>query len=43
MKIITNQYKSVIFIETITLNMKVVVIEIKTYQLKNILIKLNHT
>ena len=41
-KIIINQWEYVIFRETILLNMKVTMIEIKHYQLKNILIKLDH-
>ena len=42
-KIITNQFGLVIFMITSTLNMKVMLIEIKKYQLKNILMKLDHT
>ena len=42
-KIITNQQEQVIFESIITLDMKVMVIELKHYQLRNILINLNHT
>ena len=42
-KIITNQFGLVIFMITSTLNMKVMLIELKKYQLKNILMKLDHT
>ena len=41
-KIHLNQLKLVIFTVIIILNMKVTVIEIKHYQLKNVLIKLDH-
>ena len=41
-KIIINQQELVIFAVTIILNMKVMVMEIKHYQLKNILIKLDY-
>ena len=40
-KIITNQQEQKIFEVTIILNVKVTAIEIKHYQLKNILTKLN--
>ena len=42
-KIAINQYKKVIFGVIIITNLKVTVIEIKHYQLKSILIKLDHT
>ena len=42
-KIITNQYKSKYFGVTISLNMKVRVIEIKPDQLKGIFSKLDYT
>ena len=42
-KIITNQQEWVIFGAIILLNMKVMVIAIKHYQLKNNLIKLDYT
>ena len=41
-KIIINQYELIIFGLTIILNIKVTAIEIKLYQLKNILIILGH-
>ena len=41
-KIIINQYEHIIFGLTIILNIKVTAIEIKLYQLKNILIILGH-
>ena len=41
-KIVINQLEYVMFGETIIFNMKVVVTEIKGYQLKSILIKLDH-
>ena len=41
-KIIINQQELVIFGVTIILNMKVMVMEIKHYQLKNILTKLHY-
>ena len=41
-KIIINQQELVIFGVTIILNMKVMVMEIKHYQLKNILTKLDY-
>ena len=41
-KIIINQYEQENFRVTIILNMKVIMIKIKHYQLKNILIKLDH-
>ena len=41
--IIKRQQEQVIFGATIMLNTKVMVIEIKPYQLKNTLIKLDHT
>ena len=41
-KIIINKYWKIIFRLTIILNMKVMEIEIKHYQLKDILIKLDH-
>ena len=40
-KIIINQKEPVIFLVTIIWNMKAIMIEIKVYQLNNILIKLN--
>ena len=41
--IITNQLEQVTFVATNILNMKVMGIEIKRYQLRNTLIKLNYT
>ena len=41
-KIVINQLEYVMFGETIIFNMKVAVTEIKGYQLKSILIKLDH-
>ena len=41
--IIKRQQEQVIFGATITLNTKVMVIEMKPYQLKNTLMKLDHT
>ena len=41
--IIKRQQEQVIFGATIMLNTKLMVIEIKSYQLKNTLIKLDHT
>ena len=41
-KIITNQKKQVIFGATIILNMKLIVIEMRHYYLKSILIKFDH-
>ena len=42
-KIVTKQKEQVTFIAIVILNMKVMVLEIKPYQSKNILIKLNYT
>ena len=42
-KILRKQKKLVIYTATIISHMKVVVIDIKIYQLKNILVKINHT
>ena len=42
LRIFLSMNKKVIFGVTIILNLKVMVIEIKLYQLKNILIKLGH-
>ena len=43
MKHITNQLKLEMFIATIILHLKVMMIDIKHCQLKNTLIKLDHT
>ena len=42
-KIITNQQEQITFGVAITLTLKITVIDIKNYQLKDILIKLDHT